>query len=481
MKIVDADTQKIWDYFEAISNIPRPSKKEEKIVDYIVSFAEKHNLKYKKDKAGNVLIFKSASKGLENKPPIMLQSHVDMVCEKTSESKHNFETDPIEIRQDGDWVKANKTTLGADNGIGVSMQLAILESNELKHGPLACLFTVDEETGLTGAKALNPDFFETKMLINLDSEDDKEICIGCAGGIDTVARFKIKNQETSKKQIALKITIDKLMGGHSGDEIHKGRANSIILMSRLLKTLLNDYKTGLCCIEGGKVRNAIPSYAACVITVSQKKVDSVKKAVVEFNSIVKNEFHNTDPNIIITVSETSLPKKVLSPKFQRKVLDSIYICPNGVISWSQDIHNLVETSSNLATILTNDKEIVIGTSQRSSVETAKKDISNKIKTVFKLAGGKVTFSDGYPGWNPNPKSVLVQKAANVYEKIFTSEPVIIAIHAGLECGLFLDKNPELDMISIGPLMKDVHTPIEKLSISSTKRVWKWLTVLLEEV
>jgi dipeptidase D len=471
----------VWKYFEEILAIPRPSKKEEKIISYLENFARTNNLQYKKDKAGNVLIYKPATPGMENRQTVVLQSHVDMVCEKNSDSNHDFENDPIIPVIDGDWVKAKETTLGADNGIGVATQLAILASDDIKHGPIECLFTVDEETGLTGAFKLENNFFEGNILINLDSEDEGEIFIGCAGGKDTVATIKFEKKKIPGKQVPLNISITGLRGGHSGDDIHKGYANAIKLLVRILYHLYEEYGLKLAKIEGGNLRNAIPREAFATIYVTHEKVDKIKEEVKRFYEIFKEEYKHTEPNINVEINEAEHAEYIIDKRTTPKLLYSLYACPHGVISWSHDMPGLVETSTNLASIKVLKNKIEVATSQRSSVDSAKIDIANMVASVFKLIKADVKQSNGYPGWKPNPKSEILRIAKRAYRDLFDKDAKVKAIHAGLECGLFLEKYPHLDMISIGPTIKAVHSPDERLHIPSVEKFWKFLLEILENI
>ena len=471
----------VWKYFEEILAIPRPSKKEEKIISYLENFARTNNLQYKKDKAGNVLIYKPATPGMEDRQTVVLQSHVDMVCEKNSDSNHDFENDPIIPVIDGDWVKAKETTLGADNGIGVATQLAILASDDIKHGPIECLFTVDEETGLTGAFKLENNFFEGNILINLDSEDEGEIFIGCAGGKDTVATIKFEKKKIPGKQVPLNISITGLRGGHSGDDIHKGYANAIKLLVRILYHLYEEYGLKLAKIEGGNLRNAIPREAFATIYVTHEKVDKIKEEVKRFYEIFKEEYKHTEPNINVEINEAEHAEYVIDKRTTPKLLYSLYACPHGVISWSHDMPGLVETSTNLASIKVLKNKIEVATSQRSSVDSAKIDIANMVASVFKSIKADVKQSNGYPGWKPNPKSEILRIAKRAYRDLFDKDAKVKAIHAGLECGLFLEKYPHLDMISIGPTIKAVHSPDERLHIPSVEKFWKFLLEILENI
>jgi dipeptidase D len=472
----------VWRYFDEITRIPRPSKKEEKIIDYVVAFAEDHQLAYKKDETGNILICKPATPGLENRKTVCLQSHLDMVCEKNSSSSHNFETDPIQTQIDGDWVKALETTLGADNGIGIAAQLALLSDPLLKHGPVECLFTVDEETGLNGAMGLESGFFNSKVLINLDSEDEGELFIGCAGGMNTVATLKYNTRPTPEGSTAFRIDVTGLQGGHSGTDIHKNRGNSVKILNQFLWESRNRFGARLSVFEGGNLRNAIPREAYAVVVIPEKYNEVFSTYFHDFTRILKSEYLIDEPLIQFTLQSCDLPEKVIKKKVQEKLLNSLYACPHGVISWSRIMDNLVETSTNLASIkFAQPNRIIISTSQRSSVNAAKVQIANTVKSTFKLAGALVDQTEGYPGWNPNPGSEILQIAKLSYLRLFNTEPAVKAIHAGLECGLFLEKYPYLDMISFGPTILDPHSPSERISISSTLKFWRLLLDILPQI
>ncbi len=480
MQIKDLEPKKVFQFFDEILKIPRPSKKEEKIVQYLVDFAKKRGLEYKVDKVGNVVIKKPATPGMENRKPVVLQAHVDMVTEKDTSVEHDFEKDPIQAYVDGEWVKAKGTTLGADDGIGVATILAILDSDDIQHPPLEGLFTVDEETGLTGAFALEEGFFDGKILINLDSEDWGEIFIGSAGGMDTVAEFEYKPQP-APEGIAYKVIIDDLHGGHSGDEIHKGYANAIKLLDRFLIKLLYEMPFYLAHFHGGKLRNAIPRDAYAIIIFDPKYEDILKEMHLKYLTIFKDEYGKVEPNLKFEVQKVEKPNKIIDDQTAIRLLWSLYGCPHGVYAWSKEIPGLVETSTNLATVRTEESRIVVGTSQRSSKDTAKDDIATMVKSVFLLAGAKVEHSDGYPGWAPNLNSEILNLTVEKFKKLFGKEPVVRAIHAGLECGLFLEKYPYLDMISIGPTIKGAHTPEERLHIPSVREFWQLMLEVLKDI
>ncbi len=478
IKCLDLEPREVFSEFYEITRIPRPSKHEEKIGAYLVEWAKKHHLEYQTDKVGNVVIRKPASHGYENRSGVILQAHQDMVCEKNSNVQHDFMTDPIETWVDGDWLKARGTTLGADDGIGIAMALATLASDTLKHPSLECLFTIDEETGLTGAFALQGDMLHGSTLINLDSEDDGEAFIGCAGGIDTVARFPIEYQPVETNTFAAKISVNGLIGGHSGDDIDKGRGNANKILVRFLYQLSKSTKLQLAFIHGGNLRNAIAREAEAVVVVPSNYKEQLRIDFNVFLDAIQNELSNPEKELQMQLESTEIPDKVFTCNLTQRLILSLYACPHGVVRMSQDMKGLVETSTNLASIKEIDNEIVIATSQRSSVESAKHDIKNMISAVFELAGAQVTNSDGYPGWKPNTQSHILDITVDTYKTLFNTEPKVRAIHAGLECGLFLEKYPHLDMVSIGPGMVGVHSPQEKLNIPSTQRCWQWLQKIL---
>ncbi len=472
----------IWKYFEEICTIPRPSKREEKIIAYLLEFGKKHNLETRHDKIGNVVIKKPATPGMENRKTVVLQSHVDMVCEKNASTVHDFDKDPIKPYVDGNWVKADGTTLGADDGIGMASQLAVLASKDIPHGPIECLFTVDEESGLTGALELEPGFIEGKILLNLDSEDEGELFIGCAGGMDTLATMTYTPEQPGNNSSALQVSVTGLRGGHSGDEIEKGLGNSNKILNRLLWQVVDTYSLRLSKFNGGNLRNAIPREAFADIIVPTEQKDAFLLYVEKFAATAKDELSVTEPGLTIEVSEIEMSDFVIDMTCQYNLLNALYACPHGVIAWSQDIKGLVETSTNLASVkFIENNQIFITTSQRSSVESSKKDIGNMVRSVFRLAGAKVEQSNGYPGWTPDTDSEILQITRNAYKKLFSEKPIVRAIHAGLECGLFLKKYPELDMISFGPTIKGAHSPDERLDIETTQKFWKLLLEVLNNI
>jgi len=482
MTIRDLKPVSIWNYFYEITQIPRPSKKEEKIIDYLLNFAKKYNLDVKKDDAGNVLITKGATKGKENLPTVILQGHVDMVAEKNNDTVHEFEKDPIETYIDGDWVKAKGTTLGADNGMGVAAALAILAADDIEHGKLECLFTVDEETGLTGAYALSKDFLTGDIMINLDTEEEGEVYIGCAGGKTTYATFTYQKEDIPNNYFWFKVQVNGLNGGHSGSEINKGLGNANKILNRYLWALNNKLDFRLAEIDGGNLHNAIPREAYAIGGVPYNKKEDV---IVLLNTMAPElaaEIKAIDPNLNIQVESTDTPAFVVDKKTSDNLLNAVYVCPHGVLGMSMDIPGLVETSTNLASVkMKEGNTIVVGTSQRSSTESLKNNAVNIIHVLFSMAGANVKSSEGYPGWKPNPNSKILEVAKNSYEKLFGKEPKIMAIHAGLECGLFFEKNPHLDIISCGPTITDAHSPAEQVNIPSVAKWWDFLLDILKSI
>lgn len=478
--MTDLQPHNLWNYFHQITQVPRPSKKEEQIAAYLRDFAGRHQLPVTTDKAGNILITKPATPGYENHPTVILQAHIDMVCEKNVDTKHDFEKDSIQTYIDGDWVKARGTTLGADNGIGMAMMLAVLDAADLQHPALECLFTVDEETGLTGAYGLDSKLLSGSVLINLDSEDDGEIFIGCAGGIGTKAILPYRQETTPSGYFGFKVKVSGLKGGHSGGDIHLGLANAIKILNRYLWQLNKQMDLRLISLEGGNLHNAIPREANAFCAVPYSEKETIRVILNMYIATIEAEFKDIETNFHMSLESDSLPETVIEKSASDRLLQTLYACPHGVIAMSRTISGLVETSTNLASVkMTANREFEINTSQRSSSESAKTDIAAQLNAVFELAGATVIQSDGYPGWQPNVDSALLAKTVTAYNHLFGEEPKVKAIHAGLECGLFLEKYPHLDMVSIGPQMYGVHSPDERLSISSTQKTWKWLSEALK--
>jgi len=469
----------LWKHFHIITRIPRPSRKETQIQAYIDQFAQDRGLAIVKDDAGNRVIRKQASQGYENLPGIILQAHMDMVCEKKSDVQHNFEFDPIQTYIDGDWIKAVGTTLGADNGIGMAIMLAILDDSSLLHPRIECLFTADEETGLTGAIALSNSLLHESTLINLDSEDDGEIYVGCAGGIGTKAQMKTEDEAVPKGFFGFLVTVSGLKGGHSGGDIHLGLANALKLLGGYLNILNEQMDVRLFSLSGGNLHNAIPREATAGVMVPYAEKETIRVLLNIYLADMEEKYRGIEPDLTISLESDSSSDTVWKKSFGNKLINILNACPHGVIAMSRDIENLVETSTNLAAVKIQKQGIIeFITSQRSSSELAKNEIAAQVKAVFTLAGAEVIQSDGYPGWKPNLKSKILEKASSVYENLYGGKPAIKAIHAGLECGLFPEKYPNLDMISIGPQMYGVHSPDERLSITSTQKTMEWLLALL---
>lgn len=473
--------ERLWHYFLEICKIPRPSKKEEKIATYISEFAAKHNLECSIDEAGNVLIKKPATPGFEHRRGVILQSHLDMVCEKNSDTVHDFDNDPILPWIDGNWIRAKGTTLGADDGIGIAAALAILEANDIGHGPLEALFTMDEETGLTGAFALKPGQLEGRILINLDSEDEGQLFIGCAGGKDTVATMPIETEEIPAGHVAFKVSLTGLKGGHSGDDINKGLGNAVKLMNRFLWNARDTFEIALADFNAGNLRNALAREAFAVFTVPMENEKTLIDFVTAFYRDIKDELRVTEPNISFVIESTDKPEFVLNSALQADLLDALYACPHGVIAMSREIPDFVETSTNLASVKFIDRKIVITTSQRSSVESSKKDVADMVASVFYLMQADVVHSAGYPGWKPNPESDILRISVDAYRKLFAQEPQVLAIHAGLECGLVGAIYPGMDMVSFGPTIKGAHSPDERLDIPSTVKFWELTLEVLKNI
>ena len=474
------EPKKVFEFFAEILQIPRPSKKEDKIIEYLLKWGNDRKLETLRDDIGNVLIRKPATKGFEAKPWVCLQSHMDMVCEKNSDKVFDFEKDAIETFIEDGWLKAKGTTLGADDGIGMAMALAILDSDDIEHGNIECLFTVDEETGLSGAEALKPDFLNSRILINLDSEDEGELFIGCAGGKDTMGKLPYE-LEPSPEGKAYKISVFGGKGGHSGDDINKGLANANKVLNRILWTLNDALVYALASFEGGNLRNAIAREANAVVVVDQENAKEMIEMVKKYNEDIRFEFRSSEPNLGVKIEEVERPKEVIDPMTQEDLLNVLYAIPHGVLAMSREIPNFVETSTNLASVKMVDNCFVIATSQRSSIETAKEAACDRNEACLRLVGADVTHGDGYPGWVPNPQSKILKIAEQSYEKLFGKKPIVRAIHAGLECGLIGEKYKGMDMISFGPTLRGVHSPDEKLEIKTVEMCWRHTLDILKNV
>ncbi len=478
--ILDLEPKLVWKYFYDFTQTPRPSKHEEKILAYLVDFAEKNKLEYKRDATGNIVICKPATKGRENAPKVALQGHVDMVCEKNSDVEIDFMNDPIQAYIDGEWVKAKGTTLGADCGIGCSIALAILASNDLAHPAIEAVFTVDEETGLTGAFGIEKDMITAKYLINLDSEDAGEVFVGCAGGVDTLATFNYKEENIEKDSSFVEIKISGLQGGHSGDDINKKRGNANVLLSRFMFDYLTDIQ--IVEIDGGNLRNAIPREAKALLAVKNSALANIKEEAKKYNETLKKEYFTSDANVEFSFAETSSNAKLaLDKKTTQNLVTAIITAPNEILAMSQDMDNFVETSTNLASVKQSEGKIVISTSQRSSVESRKEFWAKVVAAHFTTYGADVHHTDGYPGWTPILNSHLLEVFKREHKKVLGYDVAVKAIHAGLECGLFSTKFPQLEMVSYGPTLRGVHSPDEKLNIKDTQDAWKFIISILETI
>lgn len=473
--------QSLWENFEDINAIPRASKKEEKIISHMLDFGKSLGLESFTDKAGNVIIRKPASPGMENRQTVVMQSHLDMVHQKNNDTVFDFDTEGIRMMIKDDWVKAEGTTLGADNGIGVAAIMAVLQSKEIKHPPLEALFTIDEETGMTGALALEGGVLNASIMLNLDTEDDRELTIGCAGGIDVTARGNYESVEGKAGFSFFDIELKGCTGGHSGGDIHLGRANANKLMNRLLLELHTELQIGISEIDGGGLRNAIPRESRAIVAVKDSKTASLKSKVSDIEKIYSEEYATTDPDLHITIKENKSCGNLMDEGFQLKLLRSVYSCPNGIYRMSPDIEGLVQTSNNLARVLVREGTYEILCLTRSSVESEKSDLVNAISACFQLIGAKMSTGGDYPGWRPLPESSIVQLMSKLYRETFDEEPDVNACHAGLECGILGRNYPDMEMISFGPNIRGAHSPDERVQISSVQKFWKFLLLTLENI
>lgn len=468
----------IWRYFSDICEIPHPSKREGRLVQHIKRFGESLGLETMVDEIGNVLIRKPATDGMEGCKSVVFQSHVDMVCEKNSDVEFDFDNDAIVPYVDGGWVKARGTTLGADNGIGVAAQMALLASKDVEHGPIECLFTVDEETGLSGANAFGSGLLRSKILINLDSEEDGNFCIGCAGGIDTVAKFPLKMVDAPEDLFYFRVDVKGFKGGHSGEDINKERGNAVQTLARYLCRLKREFPLAVSEIHGGNLRNAIAREAFAVVGVPYKQKERVRVMLNMFIDEVQREYPS-ETEFEMLLESWSVPEQVMEGALSDNLLNALHACIHGVVGMSREIDGLVETSTNLASVKMADGFVKVETSQRSSVESKKHDLKERVEALFALAGAEVSHGDGYPGWKPNVNSEIKDVVVNTYRSLFGKEPIVRAIHAGLECGLIFEKYPDMDMISIGPTIIGNHSPAEMVDIESVDRFWSHLKAILK--
>jgi dipeptidase D len=479
--IENLEPKLVWKHFDEIRKIPRCSKHEEKIREYIVNFAKKQGLKTKVDPVGNVVIVKSATTGMQNKPTVILQGHMDMVCEKNSDVKFDFSKDPIQLKITGDLLTANGTTLGADNGIGLAISLAILEDTKVRHGPIESLYTIDEETGLTGAFAMKSDMLTGKIMLNLDSEDFGVITVGCAGGGDSILELPVKMQAVPEGHESILVKVSGLRGGHSGVDIHEQRGNAIKILTRLLWKASQKYEFLLFDIKGGDKHNAIPREAYAKLTMDKKNKNAFVKDLKGEEKDIYEEIKPIDPNLKVDVQSSEPSKTVLDKPSQTKLLNLLHGLPHGVHQMNYDIKTLVNTSTNLATIAVKENTVVIGMSSRSPMKSALQDMRDRIKAIASLSGAKVSEGTPYPGWKPDLQSKILALSKKTFKDMFKQEPKIEAIHAGLECGIIGEKFPGMDMISIGPTLKNPHSPEEQLHISTVDKFYKYLLKILESV
>lgn len=479
MTVKELQPKALWNHFSDLNDVPRPSKKEERVIQFMVDFGKGLGLSTEVDKIGNVIIKKPGANGMENAGPVIMQSHLDMVHQKNNDTVFDFETQGIEMLVDGDWVKANGTTLGADNGIGVAAIMALLSSTDIKHPPIEAMFTIDEETGMTGAMQLDPSYYTGKTLLNLDTEDDDELSIGCAGGIDTNTSYSYKSAELNSEHVVYKLTVKGLMGGHSGMDIDKGRGNANKLLTRLMYTLRTFADIHLFDFDGGSLRNAIPREASGTIAVLKEDKLAFETEFLKISNLLKVEFQTIEKNLEIKFESVELDSnKFVETADFIKILNVLYAIPNGVYRMSPDIDGLVETSSSLARVIVKDGKFITQSLQRSSVESTKDDIANTIRASFENMGAAVVQTGDYPGWQPNPNSEVLTMMADLYREKFNEEPQIKACHAGLECGILGKHLPGVDMISFGPNIRGAHSPDEKVQISSVQKFWDYLLVAL---
>lgn len=480
-EILNLEPKNIWKHFYSLTQIPRPSKKEAKVIEFMKNFGEILGLETIVDEVGNVIIKKPATPGMEDRMGVVLQGHLDMVPQANSDTPHDFEKDPIDAYVDGDWVTAKGTTLGADNGMGVAAAMAVLEATDLVHGPIEALFTIDEETGMTGAFELKPDVLKGDILINMDSEDEGELYVGCAGGEDANITFSYSTEKVPTGHKAFKLSVVGLKGGHSGVDVHLGRGNANLLMFRFLKHGYEKHGLRLATIDGGSLRNAIPREAFATVTVAEDKIEGLKKCFAKNLDKFKAELAATEPTLTMKLEETEMPAGLIDLKTQINLTDAIRSCPNGVIRMSDSMPGLVETSTNLAIVKSNNGKIQVACLMRSSVDSAKNDLADRMESLFRMAGAEIVFEGTYPGWKPNMESPILKTMQNVYNQMYGVIPEIKGIHAGLECGLLGGVYPNWDMISLGPTIRFPHSPDEKVHIDSVDKFWKFLVETLKNI
>lgn len=479
--IRNLEPRKLWQNFADLNAVPRASKKEEKVIAFMMNFGKKLNFETFKDDVGNVIIKKPATKGMEHLKTVVLQSHLDMVHQKNNDTVFDFETEGIRMKIDNGWVKAENTTLGADNGIGVASIMALLESNDIPHPAIEALFTIDEETGMTGAIALKGGVLQGEILLNLDTEEDDEIDIGCAGGVDVTAYREYDEEETPSAVVPYKILVKGLQGGHSGMDIHKGLGNANKIMNRLLFDGFENFGLRIAELNGGGLRNAIPRESVAIVVIDKVQQEPFEFEFKQIAEVIKHELVATEPQLSICLEKTDLPNKVMELGVQEGILRSLYTAHNGVYAMSRTMADLVETSNNIAQVLIKDGELKVLSLTRSSVESSKFDLANALRAAFELSGCEVEFTGSYPGWEPNVNASILKVLKEQYEKLFKSQPNVVACHAGLECGILGQNYPKMEMISFGPTIKGAHTPDEKVSIESVQKFWKYLLEILKNI
>jgi dipeptidase D len=470
----------LWNHFTDLNAVPRPSKKEQRVIAFMKAFGEGLKLETFVDEAGNVIIKKPATAGMENRETVVLQSHLDMVHQKNSDTTFDFDTEGIEMYVDGDWVRAKGTTLGADNGIGVATIMSLLSSNDIPHPAIESLFTIDEETGLTGALALKGGLLSGRIMLNLDTEADDELTIGCAGGIDVTATGSYK-QVTPTGNAAFTISVKGLTGGHSGGKIHLGRGNANKLMNRILLALEKECGINIASINGGSLRNAIPRESVAVLVTNENNTTKVTGAVQSLAAVLQAEYKTTDPKLTITIENAELPKQVMDTELLQKLLRIIYACPNGIYRMSPDINGLVQSSNNLSRVIVADGSYSIQCLTRSSVDSEKTDLATAISSTFELMDAKMDFTNDYPGWEPKPDAPIVKLMSNLYKELFHEAAKVNAVHAGLECGILGTNYPDMQMISFGPTINGPHSPDECVQISSVQKFWSFLLETLKRI
>ena len=471
----------LWQNFYSLTQVPRPSHKKEQIGAFLVNFGKSLGLETVQDEIGNVLIRKPATPGMENRKAVVLQAHMDMVPQKNSSVPHDFQKDPIDAYIDGEWVTAHDTTLGADNGIGLAAAMTVIQSKDIKHPAIEMFITVDEETGMFGAFGLQPNVLKGDILINMDSEDEGELYVGCAGGIDGDITFRYKEVPVEEGDVALKVSLTGLKGGHSGVDINLQRGNANKLMFRFLKDAVADYEARLASIDGGSLRNAIPREAFAVITVPEDDVEDIVDFVKEYEDLFIEEFKGVEEKISFTVEQVGLPTGLIPEEVQDDLINGVTACPNGVLRFIPELPEVVETSNNLAIIKSDGNSVIIRTLIRSSVESRKEELASMVESVFLLAGAKVELVGGYPGWKPNLDSPILKQMTKVYEDKYGKTPKVMIIHAGLECGILGTHYPKMDMISFGPTIKFPHSPDEKVNIATVAKFWDYLLATLENI